>query len=263
MNLGIEESQLKVLVGDYFLTFTPHNNDKGKDSILLRNYLLIIHFFMEEPKPKKGKAVLIIVLVLLFLFILSLCALGVYAYSSNNNIPVISDIVEKIENIIAGEATFDNMVAQSIDDTMDRPTIMASNKGITADLALAVETASEGVTLAMDIDGVIQVDSVDKSIAIESDIGLTVAGVSLDTNMDLRVFANGNTGEVFVKFSEIPEFLSMMAPGIEQIAGLWIYSETPMSEGGLLSSGDGTLSINEDTRADLSLLVRTRSLRTL
>jgi len=216
---------------------------------------------MEEPKPKKGKTVLIVVLVLLFLFILSLCALGVYAYSSNSNIPVVSDIVEKIETIIAGEANFDNMVAESIDNTMSNPAMLASNKGITADMTLAVETASEGMTLSLDADGVVQVDSVDKSIALESDIGLTIADVSLNTNMDLRVFTNATTGEIFVKFSEIPEFLSMMAPGIEEIAGLWIYSETPMNEGGLLSSGNGSLGVDEDTREGLSLLVRTEEFR--
>lgn len=216
---------------------------------------------MEEPKPKKGKTVLIVVLVLLFLFLLSLCALGVYAYSSNNNIPVVSDIVEKIETIISGEATFDAMVAQSIDDTMSNPAMLASNMGITADMTLAVETASEGMSLSLDADGVVQVDSVDKSIALESDIGLSVADVSLNTNMDLRVFTNATTGEIFVKFSEIPEFLSMMVPGIEEIAGLWIYSETPMNEGGLLSSGDGSLGVDDDTREDLSLLVRTEEFR--
>jgi len=212
---------------------------------------------MEEPKPKNGKTVLIVVLVLLFLFILSLCALGVYAYSSNSNIPVVSDIVEKIDTIITGEANFDNMVAESIDNTMSNPTMLASNKGITADLILALEASSEGSDLALDADGVVQVDSVEKSIALESDIGFTIADVSLNTNMDLRVFTSGTSGEIFVKFSEIPEFLSMIAPGIEQIAGLWIYSETPMNEGGLLSSDDGALSIDEDTKKDLSLLVRT------
>jgi hypothetical protein len=186
---------------------------------------------MSISRSKGLKIAAIILFIPLCLCSLSICIL-VFAYNSNYNVPVASDIVEKIENTILTEEGFKQMISDSLKRQITEPVEIQKTgfKSFSANISSTISGESEGTETIFESKGTITGAYDGSKVAFETDLDLETAGVQMKSDLELRSFTEGNNNELFIKLNKLPAVFTTFVPVLGEINNKWVYTETDVSE---------------------------------
>lgn len=237
---------------------------------------------MNEPvieKPRKKSFVLIIVLVFFFLFLAGAGGIFAYAFFSNKNIPVISDLVEKVENAAISDDKFAEMVQDQL-STAIFSTIKKTSSVTAADSIVEIDASEEFLNnyaesttnelfsyrfdSLMDIN--VQSSYEDYPDAINIQIGLDGALISKDDTLSLETNILGEYNEsetsltfdsdlkvleeiFYFKVNELPDFGIDLTEFLNEWYFIDISENEELIEG--LKEGQGVTTEEEVSEEDL------------
>lgn len=189
-------------------------------------------------KLSKGKALKFIgiALVLLLLCIcISTVSIFAHAYSTQSNIPVVSDLVEKIERRIVSDDQFREMVSKGVEESLDSEAglqYLDGTLGYTSDFELTGEAMFEGLNYALVADGTMQNILEEKALAtaMTTNWELEVEDLKLDGTLDVRGFQEDKTIESYYNLGDIPGILTIVMPELGQLSNKWIYIHKDIEE---------------------------------
>jgi hypothetical protein len=207
----------------------------------------------ENPKrkPKKGKMCCIAFIVVFLILILGVVGVGAYAYFTDTYIPVVSDVVDKIEALIKGpqetardateevtatligtflpltgsdESLMATFAASSVSaDYMNN--LLETNQATDSaryDLELSVSAQEQGsetdMSLAMN-GAVNNKDQDNPKMSGEMDVSISAQGVTMDAQGEMRLVGEKS----YIKLDSYPEMLDMY---IGDLTGKWIDLES-------------------------------------
>lgn len=176
-------------------------------------------------KSRKFKVILITLALLLCVFCTSVTAVAFYVYNSNNNIPYASDLIERVENRFLSEDQFDQIVVNTLKATINEERdykIPADFNGMQSDFSLTLNSAYESYDLRLIGKGTTSFSKLLDGSLLETNLTLDIADMQFGSDVEIRSFQNGNSAESFVKLNNIPAFLTLMVPGIDQLNNKWI-----------------------------------------
>lgn len=213
-----------------------------------------------KTKPAGIKFFVLIVLLLLCCCCVSLTALGVFTYTSNQNIPIASDLIEKVENIIVSEDVFDQKVVSNLEELVNNPQINqeAKFKYLKFDFGFDVSGTVNGQQGSISGKGLSEFNLESKeqaSFLMESDFDFEISDLNFKAGLDFRFFNGSKQG--FVRFRDIPEFITTMIPNAKGISDQWISFEDQLKE------SESTVNvqlekIDEKTKSDFIEFIKTR-----
>ncbi len=173
-----------------------------------------------------------VLLISIPLFLLCTCVLViggfVFAFNSNTNIPVVSNLVERLENVFVNEETFKTQLVKEIENIVNSDfenVAPASNefKSVAANYVLKLDVESEEGDFGLDSSGDIMGDSNGDKVFVRADLDLDFSGIKVGGEVFLMNFINNMKSETFIKLEEIPSFLSMNIEGLEDAEGEWVF----------------------------------------
>lgn len=214
----------------------------------------------------KSRIFLFALLVLIFCLCTIVIGVFIHAYTSNYNVPVFSDMVEKVENVLISEEAFNQMIAEEFESLMNNPKALLERnneyQSYSLDLDSVFTTDVQGIKLDIQGQGEVKGSTDNKVTSFESLFKFGVMGFNFEAGFDFRIFANDNQAESFVKIKNIPSFLTMSAPNYEQISNKWIYMQQEYREENS-SSIDIISQLNQEQKDKLVTLVKSKEFLSL
>jgi len=191
---------------------------------------------------RKLKIFVLVIGILFICSVVTFSAFTLYAYTSNNNVPVFSDIVERLENVFVNKETFNNLLVQDFETYLTNPTMDIPYSGMSADVSFGGDLESQGMEISMGGTGTITYDVENMDVSMDTDFDMDVAGIQLSMGMDLKAFIDTDKMELFMRLRDMPSIFAMTVPQLDQVFDKWIYYGITFEEYGSIL-GDGGISI--------------------
>jgi len=179
---------------------------------------------------------MLLVGILFICSVVTFSAFTLYAYTSNNNVPVFSDIVEKLEQNYITKESMQGEFIEAI-EMMKDPNSLAHTTNFSADIQVKVNAEYEGINLGIVSSSNIRVDNRSKSAEMVIPLKIDVGGLRFGLDMTILSFTELESSETFFKLSNLPSVIVSSMPELEALEDQWIHQTVSSGEIGYSNNG--------------------------